>query len=554
MRTLNPPVGAGRSILALMVHVVIVLGLLAGYLGIEARGLNGTDTLDAVSSVLLLLSLWLLVSWIMSEGTLLNPYGLFLSASLPFHSGYSVLRFLDQESLMWLTGRVTEGALADTLTFVVGGYAMLHLGALLVSAVASREPNFERPLYDGTRIYQVGWLLLAIATVPLMIKMRASIETVLSGGYISLFEGGGREESRSGFEGLISLFSDFFLPGVMFLLAGSRNRPIGKVVAILGLLIYSGSYLFLGFRAFSLIPIAVFVWVWHRTIRQLPILPVALVGGGLFLIVAPLVRQFRDLSGSDRMSLEALWEAYAGADNPVLALIAELAGSVLTITFTTELVPEMRPFEMGYGYLRALANAIPILDFPDVYGYAGTWLAYSITPSLAVGGFGFGFSFMGEAYLNFGWIGGILMLGVIGAAVAGLHRWADRSGDLARFAFIASFLPVLIFYTRGESISISRPILWYAMIPYVLVLVLRSMDRRIGAEIPGIKPPASAPPRMEDRLPESVGPHQDNRSAWPIETFGTAYGTEQPGAAQPLPPQPAPRASDNSWQDGRDHG
>ncbi len=534
MSTLNPPVGAGRPILALMVHVVVVLGLLAGYLGVEARGLNGTDSLDAVSSVLLLLSLWLLVSWIMSEGSLLNPYGLFLAASLPFHSGYSILRFLDQESLMWLAGRVTESALAETLAFVVGGYAMLHLGALLVSAVASREPDFERPLYDGTRIYQVGWLLLAIATLPLLIKMRASIETVLSGGYISLFEGGSREESRSGFAGLISLFSDFFLPGVMFLLAGSRNRPLGKLVAILGLLLYSGSYLFLGFRAFSLIPIAVFIWVWHRTINRLPILPVALVGGTLFLIVAPLVRQIRDLSGSNRMSLQALWEAFAGAENPVLALIAELAGSVLTITFTTELVPDIRPFEMGYGYLRALANAIPILDLPDVYGYAGTWLAYAITPSLAVGGFGFGFSFMAEAYLNFGWAGGILTLGVIGAAVAGLQRWADRSGDLARFAFIASFLPALIFYTRGESISISRPILWYAMIPYVLVLVLRSMDRRIGAEIPAIKPPANAPPRMEDRLPESVRAHQDIRPMWPKDT-----GREQPG---------------NAWQDGWDHG
>jgi hypothetical protein len=227
------------------------------------------------------------------------------------------------------------------------------------------------------------------------------------------------------------------------------------------------------------------------------------------------------------MSLQALWDAFSGADNPVLALIAELAGSVLTITFTTELVPDIRPFEMGYGYLRALANAIPILDMPDAYGYAGTWLAYAITPSLAVGGFGFGFSFMAEAYLNFGWVGGVLMLGVIGAAVAFIQRWADRSGDLARFAFIASFLPVLIFFTRGESISISRPILWYALIPYVLVLVLRSMDRRIGIEIPAVKPPASAPPRMEDRLPEAVRPHQDVRPLWPTE----------PGAGHPDPPR-----------------
>jgi hypothetical protein len=34
--------------------------------------------------------------------------------------------------------------------------------------------------------------------------------------------------------------------------------------------------------------------------------------------------------------------------------------------------------------------------------------------------------------------------------MAGIQVWADRTNDPARLAFIASFLPIMIFFTRGE--------------------------------------------------------------------------------------------------------
>ena len=460
-----------------MVHLVVVLGLAATYIGAAARGLSVEQGLPLVGTLLLALSVWLLISWWLSEGSLLNPYGLFLVGSLPFHVGYAFLRAIGQESMVWLQGTVTEVQILQTLTFVTGCYAALHLGALGVAAFRSgATPGLVTG--EATRVYHVGWLFLAISIVPMLLRIKGNVDVVMSGGYSSLFEGGGRDPS-SGAEGLIALISDFYLPGVMFLMAGSRGRRFGQVVALGGLMLYSGSYLFMGFRAFSLIPIAAAVWLWHRTVRTLPVLPVALTGGGLFLIVAPLIRRVRDMSGVDRLSFDVLWEAYAGADNPVLALVAELAGSVLTISFTSELVPDVRPFEMGYGYLRSLANAIPIWEAPDVYGYAGSWLAWHVTPQLAVGGFGLGFSFMAEAYLNFGWMGGVAVVGVIGLGIVAVQKWAEHSGDPARFAFIGAFLPILIFFARGESLSVTRPILWYALIPYLAVVVLRTMDGRL---------------------------------------------------------------------------
>ncbi|MFT5142183.1 MAG: oligosaccharide repeat unit polymerase [Rhodothermales bacterium] len=514
--------GAG-PVLALMTHVIVVLCLAAAYMAVDSRALGAEQGLLLVSWIVLVLSVWLVISWWIAEGSLLNPYGLFLVGSMPFHVGYALLRVMGQDSMIWLIGGVTEVELLKTMAFVTACYAILHLGALSTRASHKSAVQGEIPIFDSTRIFQVGALLLAISFIPVVLRLQSSVSTVLSGGYSSLFEAGGRGPS-DGAGGVVALVAGFYLPGVMFLLAGSKGRRGGQVVAFLGLLLYSGGYLFLGFRAFSLIPIAVFVWVWHRCVRPLPILPVVASGIGLFVIVAPIVRRIRDLSGGDRLSLDVLWDAYSGADNPVLSLIAELAGSLLTITFTTELVPEARPFEMGYGYLRALTNAIPIWELPDAYGYAGSWLAWHITPEYAIGGFGFGYSFMAEAYLNFGWIGGVLMVGLIGVAIVYVQKWADRVPDPARIAFIGSFLPILIFFTRGESLSISRPILWYALIPLVLVAVLRSMDRRIAGDLPARRGPHLAPEPRVDRRPMAVRGATDS----------------------PLPPPPA---NPGSWND-----
>ncbi|MBO6576727.1 MAG: O-antigen polysaccharide polymerase Wzy [Rhodothermales bacterium] len=498
--TRHIPTRRGQPILALLVHIIVLIALAAAWMGVDSRALGVQESLSLISAILVGLSVWLALSWWLAEGELLNPYGLFLLGSMPFHVGYAFLRLINQDHLIWLRGSVTEAQLLVTLAFVTGCYALLHFGALAVSAAGQKRDGLPLPVFDGTRVYQVGWLLLAISLVPLLIRLKGSIDTVMSGGYSSLFEGGGRDPS--GMPGIVALISEFYLPGVMFLLAGSQNRRFGQVVALAALVLYSGTYLFLGFRAFSLIPIAAFVWVWHRCIRRLPVFPVVASGVGLFLIVAPLVRRVRDMAGADRMSLESIWQAYTGADNPVLSLIAELAGSVLTIAFTIELVPDVRPFEWGYGYLQALVNAIPIWEMPDAYGYAGSWLAWHVTPQLAVGGFGLGFSFMAEAYLNFGFLGGAVMVGLIGALVAGAQKWADRAIDPARVAFIAAFLPILIFFTRGESLSITRPILWYALIPLVMVYVLRLLDRRIAGVPPSKKrhPPAFS----DDRMPEAL--------------------------------------------------
>jgi hypothetical protein len=91
---------------------------------------------------------------------------------------------------------------------------------------------------------------------------------------------------------------------------------------------------------------------------------------------------------------------------------------------------------------------------------------------MAAHGGGLGFSFIAEAYLNFGWTGAPLILALIGLAMSWLFHWAESSADPARKAVMASFLSFFLLYARGESATCVRAMVWYSLVPYLVVCLL----------------------------------------------------------------------------------
>ncbi len=64
------------------------------------------------------------------------------------------------------------------------------------------------------------------------------------------------------------------------------------------------------------------------------------------------------------------------------------------------------------------------------------------------------------------------MLGLIGFLLGVLVRWTRDSHDVARVAMAASLLSFVLIFTRGESASIVRGIVWYSAVPFLAVRVL----------------------------------------------------------------------------------
>ncbi len=464
--------------IVLLMHVGLVLTLLGVLLAQVISASDPASLLMPLHLTLVGLFVWCLISWKWVWGNLFNPYALFIAMTMAFHGGYTILVLIGMDEQMALLHELSDETLMQTLAMVVFGFAFVHLGALLQLNIRANEapvPLTTDEHHTAPQRY-IGWVLILVALGPLLLDVRDAVEAVLRGGYLALYQPGGIESAEGT---VLTLMREFFLPGVFFLVSGSKHNRVGRWAAIGLVLIYAVTYMFLGKRAEAMLPIIALTWLWHVTIRKLPIGLVGGIGAVLFLVVAPLIRQVRGLTGADRFSIPTLIETYTSIENPIVTIIGEMGSTLITVGYTIDLVPVVRAFEWGMGYVRSFLNAFPIIDVYSPYPEAGAWLAWTMKPDWAANGFGFGFSYIAEAFLNGGWWGAPFALLLHGIIIVAFLRWALHRGDAARVAVFASILADLLFYVRGESISLSRPLFWFALLPYLAVIIWRHIQQRI---------------------------------------------------------------------------
>jgi oligosaccharide repeat unit polymerase len=271
----------------------------------------------------------------------------------------------------------------------------------------------------------------------------------------------------------------FLIPGCLFLLAGSKHVRLGIIVSGLVILAYVSAFFFLGDRQHAILSLIAFIWVYHRIIRPVP--RGLLLGGGslMLFVVFPVLASIRGISGQARSSSEAFVTAFFSLDNPMVASISEIGSSMKTVAYTIILVPHYRDFDLGTTYLYSFLSVVPNLFWkvnPSSYAAVDKWLMQTVSPVMAnKGSFSWAYSLIAEAYLNFGWFGAPLALGIMGFILAKLVLWADKPIDPAKIALVGALMAILPIYARGEFLEIARPIVWGALIPYLGVRVLRSL-------------------------------------------------------------------------------
>jgi oligosaccharide repeat unit polymerase len=414
----------------------------------------------------------------MVTGKLFDPYVLFFIAALLFNGGQALLEVLGLNERGILGGVFPPEIVLQTLFLIILGLGSVQLGALLAAAAVRRSPAERVPeAHDApsrTRdVRLVGWGLIVVAAVPALLMLREAVATVMAHGYFALFQ----REAATGFAAWPRILAGFLMPGALFLLAGSKGRAWSLAVSGVIVLAYVATQFFLGARAPAALVLVAYVWLWDRCIRRLPRAGLLGAGATLLFVVFPLVRLIRSVSGAHRLSLSFLSEAFLSMRSPFVAILTEMGGSMKTVAYTIQLVPHVRGYDAGLSYLYALFTIVPNF-FWDIHpaqarGTAADWLVRTVDPRYAALGGGYGFSFIGEAYLNFGWFGAPVALALIGFLFAKLVLWADRSGDPARLALLASFMGFFLFYTRAESATVVRPLLWYSILPWLSVGAVR---------------------------------------------------------------------------------
>jgi oligosaccharide repeat unit polymerase len=467
------------------------------------------------------LVIWFFVSWYLATKRLFDPYLLFLLAAIIFNGGQIILEIFHLNENGFLDNRFPVSESLQVVYVVTLALSAMHFGAILCVALDRQESNalkfqeflnrnleidsysrlgiapssnsaivlsppstirlsspsqigspFRSSIVPSNIALAFGQIFLYVSIIPVLVTAIGALQIAKAGGYGSVYE----QQAVTGIAAAAYTIADFIFPGVFLVIAGGNRKPKLRIFAVIYLLFYTCAKLMIGTRGAAVMPLLAMLWLWDSVVRPLPRTLLGVVAAVMLLVVFPVVGATRnEVAGVDLFSIEFLSKTLTGMDNPLVASISEMGFSATTIAWTMELVPTVRPFDLGMSFLVSILTLIPNVfssgrhpaltmsgyDIPDY------WLVEVIDPDFASKGGGLGFSFIAEAYLNFGWFGIVLLLGIIGFLFAKFVQWAVRDRDPVRMAIIAIFVSFFLFYPRASSQAIIRPFVWYCLLPYL---------------------------------------------------------------------------------------
>ena len=488
----------------LWVNLIVSLLVLAVAISYSVFELKASNLIYTLSAAFTLLSVWVLYSWKKVSGSIFDPYGLFIIGSVLFNGGTALLRtfFLPIDYSLFLL-RHSDLMHAKALLLILIGVAFFHMGGLLSMIRKPCPPNTKKMKdslpCEANVTRNVGFLLLFISIVPAFMELHYYTSLASYGGYSS-FQ---MRNVAHGFAGWMRIFSHLFVPGVIFVLASSRGHRFLLAGTLILIISYSLGYFYVGSRHPAAMALIAYAWVWHKNIRRLPTAALLMCSVVLFFVIFPMISATRmtDFRSYD-MFINYFRELFS-VNNPIVVVLNETGQTIGTAIYTLELVPKHYGYSLGMTYIAAFLSLIPNICWdihPALEWSPARWLASTIAPGHAALGYGFGYSFIAEAYLNFGWVGSPLIFLVFGFLIGNTAKWASRGGILDT-AIIGSFLSFLLFTVRGELSEIVRPFVWYCLFPWSLAFFFAKFNLNLAIR--------SATSRHTHKSSNSVGNQQD---------------------------------------------
>jgi oligosaccharide repeat unit polymerase len=428
--------------------------------------------------------IWTVWSWHSLTRVVFDWYLIFVTAAYVFNGGQAFLEVLRLNEQGLLDNEFSAESLMKTLYLVQLSLMALHMGALdglgRFSKHGNRRINDSTTPQMLTSLRLVGFAMLLVGIPFTAMLLREAISIVLSEGYFSLYQ----QKAPTGVGAGPRVLASYIIPGVLFLLAASRGSGSTQFFCVAVVVIFACVNTFVGVRHEAAAFMLAFAWLWDRRVRPLNFPLLLSVSAVILLVVFPLVAATRNFRGSDRASIGYLVEELGSINNPAISAVREMGGTMMTVAHTINLVPSSHEYEMGASYFYAMFTLFPNFFWelhPTIARkIPSSWLIWEVDPYTAAEGGGLGYSFIAEAFLNFGWLGTPLMMVVGGYLIGSSVRWADHNRRADRIAALASAGCFLLFYVRAELAVIMRGVVWYTCIPYVAVTILTHAQHAIG--------------------------------------------------------------------------
>mgnify|MGYP001228468786 CR=1 FL=1 len=430
-------------------------------------------------------AVWSVWSWYAATRMpLYNPYILFLIACYLFNCGQCFLYAFGLQPQGILDGKFSLELLVKTHAFIFAAISFFHGGALFRACISKKssfvghwenEKSHQGVVLEGKAVFKSGLFVFLLVCIPSVYLLAKYAQTVWTSGYMGLYQ---MEDTATRQFAVLRESCSLLLASLLFMYAGVKNDkklswPVFAVIGILCCL-----YLFLGVRSRAVMMFLMAFWLYiqcrakkvkeKRWLSSVAVWGIAIA----FLTIFPAIWTVRNLPGSERFNLSAFAMAFANIqEHPLILSIREMGGTMQTVAYTIALVPSVRPYGFGSSYGWALMTVIPNFYFFSVHPAAAhklaDWLVWTVDPGWASLGGGLGYSIFAEAYYNFGWFGGSLIMLVFGWLIAMLCLWWwEKQDSPLRQAFVAAAFSFLLFLPRSETQNLFRPLFWYAGVLY----------------------------------------------------------------------------------------
>jgi len=463
-----------------VVGQVIALVCIALY-GISILGVTNPPyfLIDIGGALMLAMFAASVHSWYSCTGQIFHPYILFLLSVLLFHGGQVILEMFGLNEYGMLQGKYGADQILPAILIVLICFWAFHLGALAIAWRTVTRPKLEPAVApsESRAALLVGLALMGIAIVPFLMVSVQLLALRAREAYIVLYQ----QQSGGGFENWKLVLSGFLVPGALFVMVGAQKRAglmraSFLTISWLAVVAVSGLQFLLGARSHAVMPLIAATWLWHSRIRKVP-KSFLIVSGVLMLgVVFPILGIIRNDPLAGQSIAVSSQNAFRSLENPLFATLADMGGSIRPLVDTLELVPETRPHQFGLGYLHALLNIFPnfieALHFPLEYGTPESWYVETVDPEYAETGGSWGYSFIAEAYLEFGWFGAPVATACLGAFIAWFTLWGSNSKHAIKAAAVAGWFTIFLHFPRGILESYTRQLIWFSLVPYALIAVL----------------------------------------------------------------------------------
>ncbi|WP_188510977.1 O-antigen polysaccharide polymerase Wzy [Conyzicola nivalis] len=243
--------------------------------------------------------------------------------------------------------------------------------------------------------------------------------------------------------------------------------------ALLGAVGFISLFL-LGTRSEIIAPVVLFLWFRLQSGKKFSIwIPIAAVAaaGGIFALVAQL--RVKSPDAPDYPAIESL--------------LVDTSSPILLTSNVAALVPSSTDFYFGSTYLEALKFMLPGPVARALFGEpTGTGaFAYRDLIDFTFSGQGWGFSLPTEAYLNFGFVGVVVIAGLVGWLFGRAYLWANEPHNVNRlsayvYPLLLSYLP---FGLRSDALGQMKSIIYPLLIILGVLLVERWLLSRNAASV-----------------------------------------------------------------------